>query len=94
MNKYTIAFVVLVIITISYFVFFKKDDQRLCHCVEVGELVNHLSASFFNRPYSTQGKDSLDQLLHFRDSICAPFIEMPPAELHEAAKQCSQLQLD
>jgi hypothetical protein len=94
MNKYILIVVVLLVVGIGVFYFNKTDDQRLCECVSVGEVVNDLSASFFDRPYSVQGKDSLDQIIAFRDSICAPFIEMKTEDLHKAAKKCPQLEIE
>ncbi len=71
----------------------EAEDKSLCDCVEVGEAVNELSSSFFNRTYSVQGKDSLDALVNLRDSICAPFLEMHPNDLQLQREKCAALEI-
>jgi hypothetical protein len=84
----------LAIIGAGYFYLNSEKNRDLCDCVKAGELANELSASFFNRMHTEQGKDSLDQLIAYRDSICAPFLEVSVEELHKAAKDCPQLNID
>lgn len=93
MNKIFLVILLLVVAVASYIYFGNKPNNDLCDCVKAGELANELSASFFNRLQSDQGKDSLDQLVAYRDSICAPFLEIPTEDLHKAAKDCSELDI-
>ena len=96
MNKaFTIILLFAAIASIVWFFNFntKNDDEKLCECIAIGEIANELSASFFDRPYSVLGKDSLDQIIAYRDSICAPFLEMGANDLQNAAKKCDQLKI-
>jgi len=68
-----------------------NNSNQLCDCIEAGDEVNRISASFFNRPATQAGKDSLTQAKIIRDEICAPFQEMMPQELHEKARECQTL---
>ena len=70
------------------------NDNGLCECVQSGEQVNKISASFFDGEFSESRKDSLEAAKEVRDSICAPFIEMGPAELKKAAKDCETLEIE
>lgn len=78
---------VLVVLTVLLF----SCQHSVCECVEAGEKVNEISASFFGREYSEQGKDSLDHAIENRDAICEPFRSMSAAELQEAASDCENL---
>lgn len=66
-------------------------QNSVCDCVEAGEKVNEISASFFNREYSVEGKDSLDNAIEKRDAICEPYRNMSAVELQEAASECENL---
>lgn len=68
-----------------------NNNNQLCDCVEAGQEVNRISASFFDRPATQEGKDSLDLATQKRDEICAPFQNMMPGELHEKAAECESL---
>lgn len=93
MNKLIIILTLIIITSLSFFYFNKNDDRKLCECVSFGEKVNDLSASFFNRPYSDLGKDSLDLMISIRDSICAPFLQMSSEDLYNLAENCSELKI-
>ncbi|PKR81954.1 hypothetical protein CW751_01045 [Brumimicrobium salinarum] len=69
-----------------------NNNNALCDCVEAGEEVNRISASFFDRTPTQAGKDSLVQAKKHRDEICAPFQEMMPKELHKKAAECESLE--
>lgn len=70
-----------------------SDDTKLCDCIEAGEYVNELSASFFHREYSDLGKDSLDQAVLRRDELCQEFINMSADELQSLTSNCEQLKV-
>lgn len=72
----------------------KEDHQQLCECIELGDQVNELSESFFNRKYSEAGKDSLDLLIEQRDKVCQPYLEMGATELQKAKHSCEQLNVE
>ena len=69
----------------------RENKAELCKCIEIADEVNQLSASFFNRPYSELGKDSLDLAIEKRDEICAKFQNMREEELQAEKENCSQL---
>lgn len=71
-----------------------SEDKELCQCIEAGDKVNKLSASFFDGDFSETRKDSLEKAKSFRDSICAPFQDMGPEKLHKAAKDCPSLKIE
>ncbi|PWH85541.1 hypothetical protein [Brumimicrobium oceani] len=71
-----------------------SNNQPLCDCVEAGEDVNKISASFFNRAPTQAGEDSLNSAKAKYDSLCAPFQEMSPAELHKRAAECQSLEIN
>jgi len=71
-----------------------KSNTDFCKCIEAGQKVNELSASFFNREYSELGKDSLDNVIQYRDELCEPFSELSPEELQKEKQQCSQLLIE
>jgi hypothetical protein len=66
-------------------------QHSVCECVEAGQKVNEISASFFDREYSEAGKDSLDHAVKNRDAICEPFRSMSAVQLQEAASECKNL---
>lgn len=66
-------------------------QNSVCDCVEAGDKVNEISASFFDRKYSVAGKDSLDRAIEKRDEICDSYKDMSAAELQEAASDCENL---
>lgn len=68
-----------------------NNSQPLCDCVDAGDEVNRISATFFNRAPTQAGEDSLKSAKKKRDEICAPFQEMAPQELHERAEECEAL---
>ena len=70
-----------------------NNSNQLCDCVEAGDEVNKISASFFDRAPTKEGEDSLIQAKKVRDEICAPFQEMMPKELHKKAAECEALKL-
>ena len=70
-----------------------NNSNQLCDCVEAGDEVNRISASFFERAATKEGEDSLNQAKKVRDEICAPFQEMMPKELHEKAAECEALKI-
>ena len=76
------------IFLISSLLFSCSNDQSLCRCIEVGDEVNKLSASFFNRDYSVLGKDSLDALISRRDSLCEGFKMMSGEEMLKLKENC------
>lgn len=92
--KFSSYFIVTSLIILSFVSCKAKPSHNLCHCVNVSDPLNHLSASFFNRTATQQGKDSLDQLTAYRDEICQEYKEMPSVKLLEAAADCEKLQLD
>lgn len=63
----------------------------VCECVEAGKEVNEISASFFDREYSVEGKDSLERAIKNREAVCEPFKEMSAEELQKAASKCKNL---
>lgn len=71
-----------------------SNDQGLCKCVEAGDQVNKLSASFFDGSFPASRIDSLEKAKSVRDSLCAPYEEMMPEELHNAAQNCESLKMD
>lgn len=85
---------VLKLSVIILMLFSCENDNRLCECVEVGSRVNELSASFFDGQFPQSRQDSLKAAKKQRDSICKPFVNMMPEELHEAAKDCESLLID
>lgn len=70
-----------------------SDKNKLCDCIDAGEHVNTLSESFFHRPYSELGKDSLDQAVQKRDELCSEFIQMSADELQALKMECDQLKI-
>ena len=66
-------------------------QNSVCDCVEAGEEVNEISASFFDRKYSEAGKDSLERAIEQRDAVCEPCKNMSAAELQKAASKCENL---
>lgn len=68
--------------------FFACSSNDLCDCVEAADQVNKLSASFFDRPYSELGKDSLEQAIEKRDRYCEEFENMSAKDLHAAKQSC------
>jgi hypothetical protein len=85
----------LFLFSIGAFLIFSCQNS-ICDCVEAGEEVNEISASFFYRDYSVEGKDSLDYAIEKRDNICEPYNNMSAVKLQEAASECENLtiQLD
>jgi len=71
-----------------------NNSNQLCDCVEAGDEVNRISASFFDRPVTKEGEDSLIKAKKVRDEICSPFQEMMPKELHEKAAECEALRIN
>lgn len=69
----------------------QSSSNRLCDCVKAGDKVNHLSASFFDKRPTQSDKDSMDVAIKNRDSICAPFQEMPAKELRKKSVECRSL---
>jgi hypothetical protein len=69
-----------------------NNSQSLCDCVEAGDEVNKISATFFNRAPTQEGEDSLNVAKDKRDELCEPFQEMMPKELHERAADCKSLE--
>lgn len=72
----------------------KENHKQLCDCIELGDQVNKLSESFFNRTYSEAGKDSLDALIKQREELCKPYLEMKATELQKAKHSCDQLDVE
>lgn len=70
-----------------------NNTQPLCDCVEAGDEVNRISATFFNRAPTQEGEDSLNVAKDKRDKLCEPFQEMAPQELHERAAECESLKI-
>ncbi len=70
------------------------QNQKLCDCIDASNVVNKLSASFFNREASQEGKDSLDAAIIQRDEVCAPFLNMGATELQEAKLNCTELDVE
>jgi hypothetical protein len=89
MIKYFIAISFLILSTAAC-----TEKEGLCECVEATNQVNKLSASFFDGSYSEERKDSLDQAKTLSDSLCAPYIDMRPQDLHKAAQNCPSLKMD
>ena len=87
-------FIYLLISLLSAFLLACSTDHKLCECIEAGDVVNELSASFFNRPATQEGKDSLDAAIQFRDDICAPYQVMDVQSLHKAKEDCERLKLE
>jgi len=81
-NIYSLALLSFALLSCS-------NDQSLCRCIEAGDEVNTLSASFFNRDYSVLGKDSLDILINYRDSICEDFKMMSGEEMLKLKENCN-----
>lgn len=73
---------------------FSCSDQSLCDCVEAGDEVNRISATFFERVPTEAGEDSLRVAKERRDELCADFQDMMPKELHEKAAECSSLEIN
>lgn len=70
-----------------------NNSQPLCDCIEAGDEVNKISASFFDRAPTQAGEDSLTKAKEVRDKLCEPFQEMAPKELHERASECKSLEI-
>lgn len=70
-----------------------NNSQPLCDCIEAGDEVNKISASFFNRAPTQEGEDSLNIAKDKRDELCEPFQDMAPKELHERAAECPSLEI-
>lgn len=85
---------ILSFLIIVGFLFSCNSSNQLCDCVEAGDEVNKISASFFEREPTKEGEDSLIQAKKVRDEICAPFQEMMPKELHEKAAECESLKIN
>ena len=81
-----LSFSLLLILLVSC-----NNSQPLCDCVEAGDEVNRISASFFDRAPTQAGEDSLNIAKEKYDSLCEPFQNMAPAELHERAAECASL---
>ncbi|MCC5924086.1 MAG: hypothetical protein JJT77_09885 [Crocinitomicaceae bacterium] len=94
MKSLKICTIVLTINTIFSSCSNYSIDHNLCECVAVSDSLNHLSASFFNRTVTEEGRDSLSQLTAYRDEICAEYVTMPAASLQEAALDCEKLHFD
>lgn len=77
------------ILLISSVLFSCSNDQSLCRCIEAGDDVNKLSASFFTRDYSVLGKDSLDALIEYRDSLCKEFKMMSGEDMLKLKENCN-----
>ena len=71
-----------------------NNNQSLCDCVEAGDDVNKISASFFNRAPTQAGEDSLNVAKDKRDKLCEEFQDMQPQELHERAAECQSLEIN
>lgn len=71
-----------------------NNNQTLCDCVEAGDDVNKISASFFNRAPTQEGEDSLNVAKDKRDKLCEEFQDMLPKELHERAAECQSLEIN
>lgn len=76
------------LLVLNVLLFSCANDQSLCRCIEAGDKVNKLSASFFNRDYSVLGKDSLDVLISRRDSLCDYFKMMSGEEMLKLKQNC------
>lgn len=76
------------ILLLGVLLFSCSNDQSLCRCIEAGDKVNKLSASFFNRDYSVLGKDSLDALISYRDSLCDDFKMMSGEDMLKLKQNC------
>lgn len=85
-----ISFLTILVLTLTAC----SSITDFCKCIEAGQKVNELSASFFNRDYSERGKDSLDQVIQYRDELCEPFNRLSPEELQQEKQQCSQLLIE
>lgn len=68
------------------------QNNPLCDCVEAGDEVNRISATFFDRAPTKAGEDSLQKAKKRRDELCEPFQDMMPQELHERAAECESLE--
>ncbi|RFC54247.1 hypothetical protein [Brumimicrobium aurantiacum] len=77
---------------LSALFFVSCSNQPLCDCVQAGDEVNRISASFFDRAPTKAGEDSLRLAKENRDKLCAPFQDMAPQELHERAAECASLE--
>ena len=86
----------ILIVTLNVFIFAScsSGEDGLCQCVDATNRVNELSATFLDGTYSEERKDSLDQARKLSDSLCAPYQQMAPEELHKAAKNCSSLKMN
>ncbi|HTO37710.1 MAG TPA: hypothetical protein VL021_04740 [Brumimicrobium sp.] len=71
-----------------------SSENQLCECIEAGAEADKISASFFDREATQEGKDSLDNALKKRDKICAAYQYMLAHELQEKAKDCKSLKFD
>lgn len=69
-----------------------SSKPSLCDCVDSGDAVNKISASFFDQSPTKEGMDSLKQAEKIRDSICLPYQTMMPEELHKKAADCKSLE--
>ncbi|HLV42076.1 MAG TPA: hypothetical protein VKY37_07345 [Brumimicrobium sp.] len=78
---------------VGLFVSCNSSSNQLCDCVEAGDEVNRISASFFERLPTKEGEDSLIQAKKVRDELCLPFQQMMPKELHEKAAECEALKI-
>jgi hypothetical protein len=81
----------LITLTVGIFTIGCSSDQSICKCIELGNEVNQLSASFFDREYSVLGKDSLDALIQQRDEWCAPFKGLSGELMLEKLEECEDL---
>ena len=80
---------IIYIFTLGVLLYSCSNDKSMCRCIEAGDKVNKLSASFFNRDYSVLGKDSLDALISNRDSICDNFKMMSGEEMLKLKENCN-----
>jgi hypothetical protein len=65
-----------------------SQNKDICKCIELGNEVNTLSSSFFDREYSVLGKDSLDALIQQRDEWCEPFKDMSGEQMLQKLEDC------
>lgn len=69
-----------------------NNERPLCDCIDAGDEVNRISASFFNRAPTREGEDSLNIAKDKRNELCGQFRQMAPKELHERAAGCKSLE--
>lgn len=71
----------------------ETENNALCDCVEAGNFLNELSASYFGKEHTQASRDSIQEAKAKRDEICQEFQELNAIELQELAKDCDFLQL-